>query len=79
MSRDPTEIIQYAFQFAAQETFIITINVENSFAALYFVETMIHSHSKVWGKKKKIIITFIQQVYIKFIKTVKDIYNVRRD
>jgi len=36
VSRDPTEIIQYAFQFAAQETFIITINVENSFAALYF-------------------------------------------
>jgi len=43
VSHDPSEII-LIWWFAAQETFIIIINFENS-AASYFVETIIHSFS----------------------------------
>ncbi len=38
VSHDPSEIILICW-FAAQETFLIIINVENSCAAQYFVET----------------------------------------
>ncbi len=40
VSHNPSEIILICW-FAAQETFLIIINVKNSFAAEYFVETMI--------------------------------------
>ncbi len=35
VSHDPSEIIMI-YWFAAQETFLIIINVENSYAAYYF-------------------------------------------
>ncbi len=35
MSHDPSDVLLLRW-FGAQETFIITINVENSCAALYF-------------------------------------------
>ncbi len=38
---DPSEIILKCW-FSVQETFLIIINAENSFAASYFVETMMH-------------------------------------
>jgi len=42
VSHDPSEIILIC-RFAAQETFLIIINVENSCAAKYFfVETVKH-------------------------------------
>ncbi len=40
VSHDPSEII-LIFWFAAQETFLIVINVENCCAAQYFCEIMI--------------------------------------
>jgi len=41
VSHDPSEIILICL-FAAQEIFLININVENNCAASYFVETVIH-------------------------------------
>ncbi len=67
------------------KTFFI-INVEKNFAAWYFVETVIHYHSKVWEnndfkwkKERKIHICILQEC-IQLIKSdSKDIYNVTKD
>ncbi len=48
VSHDPSEIICW---FAAQETFLIIINVENSCAAKYFVEAVIHFSGFYYKKK----------------------------
>ncbi len=46
VSNDPSEIILLCW-FAAQETFLIIINVKNSSAASYFFKIMIHFNFKL--------------------------------
>ncbi len=70
MSRDLSEIT-LIYRFAAQQTFLIIINVENSCAALIFSGKHGRIPSKMFGVKKG---------YITLIKCDnEDVYNVTTD
>ncbi len=70
VSHDPSEIILIC-SFAAQETFLIIISVENSCAASYFLETVIYFMFRIlWW------IEILKKTVLFEIDIVCDIINV---
>ncbi len=80
-SHDPSQII-LIFLFAAQETFLIIINVEKKVmvCSLIYAETMIYNHSNVWcvcvlfNRKYSFYLANKHYIY-----KIKNIYNVAKN